>query len=192
MTGLKSKRSVRMGDRVYLRALDSSDLDNCHRWHNDGVIYGALVDPFRFISNDAEKSWLERRTRYSIDEISLAICVRGSSRHVGNIYLRKIDWISRNARLGIFIGEKEERSKGYGTSAIHQLLSYAFNDLGLKRICLTVLADNQTAVNVYNRCGFSIEGTLRNHVFKQGIWKDLIVMGICTEDQVRDEAESGI
>jgi len=171
-----------MSEPIYLRPLELSDLDRCHKWHNDRSLYDMLVGPFRFVSKQAEQAWLERKTGFSQSEINLAICIKESDKHIGNIYLREMDWISRHAQLEIFIGESGERSKGYGESAIRQLLHHAFSDLGLKRIYLHVLADNKTAIHVYEKKGFHFEGTLKNHVFKQGCWKDVMVMGLCADD----------
>jgi RimJ/RimL family protein N-acetyltransferase len=171
-----------MSEPVYLRALEASDLEQCHKWHNDGDLYKMLVGPFRLVSKQAEQAWLDRKTAFSPNELNLAICVKGSEEHVGNIYLREIDWIYRHAQLEIFIGERDKRSKGYGRSAMRQLLSHAFLDLGLKKLHLRVLAGNQAAINLYEKCGFIAEGRQRNHVFKQGGWKDVIAMGICADD----------
>jgi len=173
-----------MIEPIYLRALEISDLDRCHAWHNDGSLYETLCDHYRFVSRRAEEQWLEQRTAYSSssNEISLAMCVRETDRHIGNIYLRQINWICRRAELSIFIGDRKERSKGYGQSAVKQLISYSFSDLGLRRVYLGVLSDNPAAIHIYEKCGFKVEGTLRNHDFKQGQWKDEIIMGICAEN----------
>lgn len=171
-----------MGESIYLRALEATDVERCLAWHNDRNLYNTLVGPFRFVSRQAEQAWIEKRAAYSSTEISLAICVKASHQHIGNAYLREIDWISRNSQLGIFIGDQNARSKGYGQSAIRQLLSYAFFDLGLIKVYVHVLADNEEAIHVYQRCGFQVEGRLKNHIFKKGGWKDLIAMGVCSED----------
>lgn len=171
-----------MDEPIYLRALDASDGDRCHKWHNDRNLYETLCDAFRFVGKHADKEWLDRKTSYSTDEVNLAMCVRETGKHVGNIYLRQIDWISRRAMLHIFIGDREERSKGYGQSAVRQLLSYSFNDLGLRKVHLDVLADNRAAINSYEKTGFRIEGTYKNHTFKHGVWKDVVAMGAFAED----------
>lgn len=170
-----------MNEPIILRALEATDLERCHSWHNDRSLYETLCDHFRFVSSHAEEKWLEQRTSYanSSSEVSLAMCVRESGRHIGNIYLRQINWISRRAELSIFIGDLQHRSRGFGQSAVKQLLAYAFNDLGLKRVYLGVLSDNPAAIHIYEKCGFKIEGTLRNHDFKDGEWKDEIIMGVC-------------
>lgn len=171
-----------MDKTVYLRALEASDIEKCHKWHNDDGLYDTLVGPFRFVSKQAEQGWIERKAAFSLNEINLAICLKGSDKHIGNIYLREIDWISRRGHLSIFIGESGKSSKGYGQSAIRLLISYGFKDLGLKKIFLYVLEDNKAAIHVYEKCGFNIEGLLKNHVFQRGAFKNLIVMGICSND----------
>jgi RimJ/RimL family protein N-acetyltransferase len=102
--------------------------------------------------------------------------------HIGNIYLRDIDFISGRGELHILIGEPGERGKGYGSGAVRLLVDYAVKDLGLKRVWLNVLADNKPAIRLYEIIGFKIEGRLRNHVFKAGKFRDLLVMGILAED----------
>ena len=178
-----------MNRSVYLRALEMSDLDRIHKWHNDEELSEMLGGSFHFVSRHATQTWLERKTdfsSYSLPELRLAICVRGSDQHVGNVYLLDINWIVRHAQLQIFIGDRDERSKGYGQPALRQLLSYAFGDMGLKRIYLSVLPDNHVAIHIYEKVGFKVEGRFKNHLFKKGRWRDMIVMGICEDDYKLD------
>lgn len=171
-----------MTSPIYLRALELSDLDQVLRWHNDAALYESLGGTFRPVSRLSEEEWLRRRVAYSENEINLAICTVENEQHIGNIYLRDIDWISRRAEMHVFIGETVERNRGYGTAAIRWLIEYVFQQLGLVRIYLFVLSDNRAAISVYQRCGFSLEGTLRKHVLKNGELKDVVVMGLCSSD----------
>jgi len=164
--------------RVYLRALDEQDLERTLRWHNDPELYRTLVDGFRLVSKISEHEWLAKRTSYSPSEVNLAICLSPGDKHIGNIYLRPINLVSRHAVLGIFIGEQAHRGHGYGHQAISQALTHAFDDLGLERVYFEVLPDNKKAIQLYERVGFKTEGRLRNHVFKEGKFKDVLVMGI--------------
>lgn len=169
-------------DNVYLRALELSDVERTSRWHNDTELYRLLVSPFRYVGRSAEEEWLRRKCAYSQTEFQLAICLKDTAQHIGNVHLRNIDWVARVAEVGIFIGEAEHWSKGYGRQALRQILRHAFRDLGLLRIFLTVLEDNHRAIRAYEKCGFVAEGRLRNHAFKGGKFKDLIFMGICAGD----------
>lgn len=167
---------------VFLRALELDDLERTHKWHNDPDLYSSLTGTFRYVSMSAERKWIEKKAEFNDCEISLAICESKTKRHIGNIYLREISWIDRRAGLAIFIGEKDARSKGYGQSAVKQLVRYAFDELNLQKISLPVLVDNAVAQHIYEKCGFTIEGTLKRHVYKNGQFKDVLVMGICTDD----------
>ena len=168
--------------KILLRALEEADLGRTHHWHNDPELYSSLVSPFRFVSKTAESEWLRRKAGYSDSEVNLAICVRTTGEHIGNIYLGEIDWVSRTAVLGIFIGSSAHRSKGYGKEALCQLLSHAFFNLNLNRVSLEVLADNSAAIKAYEKCGFTVEGRLKSHIFKNGTYKDMLVMGICSHE----------
>lgn len=179
---------------IYLRALDVSDVERTWKWHNDSGLYEMLVNPFRYVSRGAEEEWIRRKLAYSQTELQLAICLKESHQHIGNINLRDIDWTARIAQVGIFIGEAEHRSKGYGSQALRLMLRHAFNDLGLLRLYLTVFEDNQCAIRAYQKCGFVVEGRLRKHAYKLGQFKDLILMGICMGDPGCDwqpEADHG-
>lgn len=169
---------------VYLRALELSDLERTHKWHNDPELYKMLGGTFRYTSRATEEDWLRRKQTYSVSvsEVNLAVCLAESLQHIGNIYLRNMDWVARNAELHIFIGEPDQRSKGYGEAAVRLLINYAFQDLGLLRLYLFVLEDNTPAMRVYEKCGFIVEGKLRRHAFKEGKFKDVLVMGICASD----------
>jgi RimJ/RimL family protein N-acetyltransferase len=172
---------------VYLRALEIDDLERTHRWHNDPSLYQTLVGPFRYVSLPAEEAWLRQKQAFSHQEVNLAICLPADSRHVGNIYLREIDWIARHAEVSMFIAEAEERSKGYGTAALRLAIQHAFGDLGLLRLYAFVLEENEPIRRVLDRCSFVVEGKLRRHAFKHGALKDVLIAGLCREDWPQGE-----
>lgn len=168
---------------VYLRALEMTDLERTLKWHNDQKLYEWLVSPFRYVSRAVEEEWLRRKNIFSQSEFQLAICLKENDQHIGNIHLRDINWVARFAEVGLFIGEEEHWSKGYGSQALRLVLRHAFNDLGLRRVFLTVLENNQRAIRSYEKCGFVVEGRLRQQAFKNGQFWDLLYMGICVGDQ---------
>jgi len=164
---------------VFLRALEMADLDRTLRWHNDPVLYETLGGAFRPVSRAVEREWLRRKRAPTAQEINLAVCAAKGRRHVGNIYLRNLDWVARYGELHLFIGDRSDRGKGYGRSAVRQMADLAFRTLGLRRLYLRVLADNAAAIKTYEKCGFVVEGRLRRHAFKGGRFKDMLVMGLC-------------
>ena len=71
-------------------------------------------------------------------------------------FIGNIEFFNRTfdaAEWGIVITTKMQ-NKGYGKEALMRSVEYGFNELGLKRIFLSVYADNPRAVHVYEKCGF--------------------------------------
>lgn len=110
----------------------------------------------RFISDrrdiyteDEEREYVQER----IDNQAMmySMLEKSTGDFIGNIefFNRRED----QAELGIAITAKMQ-DKGYGKEAIRSIVDYGFKEAGLKRITLSVFADNQRAVHVYEQCGF--------------------------------------
>lgn len=168
--------------RVLLRALSISDFDTIYKWHTSKELYTALMGPFRYVSEDAEREWLQNKAKFSNQEINLLICLIENSQPIGMISVRDIDWISRQGQLtGILIGELEYRNESYGSEAIRILLKHFFLDLGLHRLWAYVLSENEPSLKLFVKAGFLPEGKLKDHAFKDGQFKDVEVVGLCAD-----------
>lgn len=80
--------------------------------------------------------------------------------------------------MSILIADKEARGKGYGKSAIKQLLEIAFNQLKLHKVWLVVFEENEKARGLYRKCGFQEEGILKDEYFVKGKYHDMARMAI--------------
>jgi diamine N-acetyltransferase len=170
-----------MEKRIYLRALEPGDLDRIHKWHNDQDMYRIMGGHFHFVSKAATEEWLRKKTAYNTDEVNLAICIKETDQHIGNIYLRNIDWIDRQAEMQIWIGEPEMRIKGYGTEAHFLLQQHAVKDLGLRRL-YAYIQDGNPSRKLAEKLGLTYEGTMRNYAFVNGAWKDFLIFAVCFDD----------
>lgn len=97
---------------------------------------------------------------------------------IGSIRLDRIDLHDRRASLAIGIDDPTRLGRGLGTEAIRLVLQHAFTDLSLHRIAVRVLAFNQRAIRVYQKCGFRIEGLEREAASIDGAWYDDVIMGL--------------
>ena len=101
---------------------------------------------------------------------------------IGFVALDGIQWNNGNCMLSIGIGEKKNRSRGYGKEAMHLMLDYAFRELNLHRVGLNFIDYNGLAENMYISCGFVREGVIREFVHRDNEYYDLIYMGILRGD----------
>ena len=77
--------------------------------------------------------------------------------------------------IGICVHE-EWHGKGVGAELMRAILDLADNWLNLTRLELEVFAENEAAIHLYERFGFEVEGTLRQHAFRDGRYVDSKVM----------------
>lgn len=73
------------------------------------------------------------------------------------------------------------RHQGIG-SALMQVSLKAAKAYDLKRITLTVYADNTTAIGFYQRFGLQAEGLQRQAALLMGVYHDVVCMGLLFED----------
>lgn len=164
------------GTRVSLRRMTAEDTDTVVRLRSEP---GALAQLFSDAppTREAHLRWLADVEARG-DRHEFMIVDRETGQCVGTIGLSQIDRRHRRAEYGVLIGEPDARGKGLAADASRLLLRYAFGELGLHRIFLHVLADNEPALRLYERLGFKTEGCLRQHVSKSGRWRDVIIMAI--------------
>lgn len=168
--------------RIYLRALELDDYRTSIKWRNDDEIWNMVAGSKYFVSEAYEKKWVEDAIFNSANNLTLAICMKGTDEHIGYVYLNNIDWKNRSAFFAKLIGEKEFWGKGLAKEATLLMLYHGFYVLGLNRIEARQLCDNKSSIKVNEKCGFKTEGTLRKAIFKNGGYKDLNLMSIIRKD----------
>ena len=84
--------------------------------------------------------------------------------------------------MGIFIGDKNYWSKGYGTDAMRTLLRFAFGEANLHRVELEVFAFNPRAIRTYEKAGFELEGVRKQALFREGAWHDEHIMATLRDE----------
>jgi RimJ/RimL family protein N-acetyltransferase len=81
------------------------------------------------------------------------------------------------ADIGLWIGTPFQ-GRGLGTRVVHELTRYGFEVLGLNKIEGSVFVGNDASRRVFEKCGYSLEGTIRSAVRKRGVPVDEWIFGI--------------
>lgn len=167
------------GSLVRLRPFKDDDYKSIFDWRGDCELRKLAQFHSFPVTEPLEKEWLESILHSKSDKnISLAIEEIKEKKLIGYFQLKNINWISRVAWLGIIIGDKEARGRGYGKETMQLGKHYAFDILNLRKISLEVLADNKPAITLYQKLGFEEEGTFKQHFFFDGSYIDVNVMGL--------------
>jgi RimJ/RimL family protein N-acetyltransferase len=106
-------------------------------------------------------------------------------RLLGFAKLDGIEWSHGVSSLSLGIGSPDDRGKGYGSDALRLLLGYAFRELNLFRVDLSVPEYNQAAVQLFEKAAFSVEARRREALFLEGKRWDMLHMGLLREEWER-------
>ncbi|WP_327991879.1 GNAT family protein [Heyndrickxia sporothermodurans] len=71
-----------------------------------------------------------------------------------------------------------DRGKGFGYEAMELALDFAFYELNLNRVQLTVFDYNQSAISLYKKLGFQQEGSYREFIHRNGKRHDMLLFGL--------------
>jgi len=107
-----------------------------------------------------------------------AIYLQADGRHIGNIKLGPIQWLHRRAYLSLFIGDRTCWGKGFASEVIAAMRDWAFAELDLQKLNAGIYAGNLSSRRAFEKCGFSLEVTLRAEVVSRGQRLDLWRMGL--------------
>ena len=166
-----------VGEHIYLSPTSVEDAEKYTKWLNDFETTDYIGQSTKIYTVENEKNFLENCSKKE-NGVTLGIIKLDNDELIGNCGLKDIDSIGRTATLGIFIGDKEERNKGYGAEAIKLLLDYGFNYLNLNEINLDVYSFNERAIKCYEKVGFKEYGRRRECIYLNGKYYDLISMDI--------------
>lgn len=164
------------GERVILRPMEKFDTDDVVRMRQDRAVLAQLFSD-NPSTRESHLQWFEKMQAEGTRQ-EFMIVNRVTNRSVGTIGLSNIVIEHHRAEFGILIGDAKILGKGLAFEASELLLDYAFNKLGLRRVCLHMFSDNKPARGLYQKLGFIQEGTLKQYVYKNGEYRDVVVMAL--------------
>ncbi len=91
---------------------------------------------------------------------------KNSGEYVGEVYLANADWGVPCIEVGYFTVQ-QKGGMGYASEAARAACRIAFERLGVRRVELQCAADNEKSARVALRCGFTLEGRLRERTHKK-------------------------
>ena len=152
------------GDRIYLSPIDSNDYQTFTRWINDETLARGLGNfKFNFTEQD-EKEYLENSNKNG--NITFAIVRKEDNKMIGSYGLIIKDNVSRRIHIGGFIGDKEDRGKGYGTEALKLLSKYCFEILNAESLYSGIFEFNEASLKAAKKHIIMVEDSMMNIVLK--------------------------
>lgn len=156
---------------ILIRRADVSDAEAIVRiLESPGVVWGTLQVPYPSV-----QLW-RKRLEYNDEHFMYVACA--GQQVVGNLGLHLNPTRPRRkhvASLGMMVRD-DWQGKGVGTALMAAAVDMADKWLNLTRLELEVYTDNERAIHLYKKFGFEIEGTLKQHAFRDGVYVDSYFM----------------
>jgi RimJ/RimL family protein N-acetyltransferase len=184
-------KDIFKGKLVRLAAFDPEEIGKAYAGWNRDSEFHRLLDSDAAVLYSAQagiiffKKMLKEESPVSY---FFSIRTLDDNRLLGEIALDVIhNWVSRNAFVSLGIGSRHDWGRGYGTDAMKTMLRFAFTELNLQRVTLTVFEYNPRAIRSYEKSGFQHEGRMRGALLRDGKRWDMLYMSITAEDWKEQE-----
>lgn len=168
-----------VGERIYLSPMSVDDAPTYIRWLNDFDVTNGLGSSSRVETLESEKAWITSNA----GNPQFAIVRLSDDALLGNCGIQDIDQRMQRAELGLFIGDEENRGKGYGVEVLNLLLDFGFDYMNLNNILLKVYDFNEAAIACYKKVGFKEMGRRRQAYYLKGKFHDQVYMDILREER---------
>jgi RimJ/RimL family protein N-acetyltransferase len=129
------------------------------------------------------RAWLEDRAALWQDGLGrhLAVVETGSADYLGGINFHKIEPHHQRAEVGFWLAPWGRR-RGIGTASMRAACEWAFDNWDLHRLEMQTLTDNDGALTLAAKLGFTREGVLRQRNFERGKFVDLVMLGVLRDE----------
>jgi RimJ/RimL family protein N-acetyltransferase len=171
-------------DRLSLRPLTSSDLDDVHAYYSRPEVTRYLYWDTR--DRERSREALDDYSRWTTldgegDGIVLAMVLREVGRVVGQVSLHWHSEEHRHGEIG-FVVNPDHHGRGLAGEAATALLRLGFEDLGLHRITGRCDARNLASARLMERLGMRREAHLVENEFVKGEWTDELVYAMLEQE----------
>lgn len=175
---------------LLLRPIERADLPFLRDLANDPGVRENVVGWDWPLSIDGQERWFQRGV--DSDHTRRFVVEHEGGGSIGVTGLWEIDWRNRNAMSAIKLGGAEDvRGRGYGTRAIRLMTDFAFSDAGLHRLYARILSFNEASLGLYrDKCGWTVEGTSRQQVWRGDRYWDLVEVGILRDEYLAQREET--
>lgn len=171
------------GEKISLSPVCIDEAEKFAYWLNDLAIalpFGE--EAYSVVTAETQRRDLGKAGAPDANYHVFSIIENQTDKLIGRCLIFDIDYINRNAKMGLFIGDKECWNKGYGGETVRLLLDYGFNLLNFHSMLLYAYSFNEKAIHCYKREGFKEAGRIREARLIGHRRYDIILLDILAEE----------
>jgi RimJ/RimL family protein N-acetyltransferase len=166
---------MKIDNSLELRPLNSVDIDLVYELYNCPEVYEQGILGYTFPQNDLVikrkvESWLQAKDQkhYTINLDNIT---------VGIAQIYNISSINKKCSIGIIL-KPEIMEQGIGKKIFGALVNICFKNLNIHKIEINIEEKNTRSIKIVEASKFILEGTLKDSIFKNGEYKDVLLYGL--------------
>jgi RimJ/RimL family protein N-acetyltransferase len=166
------------GSQIRLTALTEDDLGAIAHWYQDPEFLRLYDSRPAHPKTETELGqWL---TELRKDKSTFVFGVRRLEGQdlIGYLEVDGVDWQHGVCGLGLGFGDRANWGRGYGFEATKLALAFAFNELNMHRVQVTVFDYNTRSTALVEKIGFRKEGVFRERLQRDGQRHDMLLYGL--------------
>lgn len=164
-----------IGERIQLIPLNDECFELTLKWVNSPDLRLYLGTRFPVSKIEHEK-WFNNKSKDMYNK-TFAIQIKETMKIIGLVGNNDFEVIDRTTSAFIYIGETDTRGSGYGKESLTLFANFCYESLNIRKIWAHVFEFNKTSLGLFNSLGFNNEGFLIEHVYRNGKYHNVIVLG---------------
>ncbi len=158
-------KRVKEDSNRHLRRLEESDAPFMLEWMSDPSINRFFKFSSESLNIESVLNFIRKAQNDYEDQLPLNLhyaVADGADEYFGTVSLKNIDQKNRTAEYAIST-RSIAKHRGYGQFATTEIIRIAFEKIKLEQIYLYVLPENEAAIKMYKKCGFT-ENPLKDDI----------------------------
>jgi len=161
-----------------LRPGDAEELAALYRANREFLAPFEPARPPEFFTGEGQRERLERQ----LADGTRPFAILDGDAIAGTINLFHIVRESlQSGTIGYWV-DRARNGRGLATSAVEDVVAYAFGELSLHRVEAATLVDNVPSQRVLEKAGFERIGVARNFLHVHGEWRDFVLFQRTADD----------
>lgn len=161
-------------DRLYYREITENDADIILKWRNSQEVRNNSFFQ-NIVTKENHSLWYDKYIKTG-KRIQFIFSNKENNIDIGCVYLSDFEHDKNTAEYGIFIGEKSNYNRGYGTEVTKTIIDFSFNILNISTLYLSVFERNIGAIESYEKAGFKrirTDNQLINNKYENVIYMNI-------------------
>ncbi|WP_332645334.1 GNAT family N-acetyltransferase [Lysinibacillus sp. 54212] len=165
-------------ERLLLRPFHESDAEDVSFMCNNYNVFKSTLNLPHPYTLDCALAWIaDHEQNFKDDRMyEFAITDKNSGKLYGAIGISNHQQF-KNGEMGYWIGE-EYWGNGYATEAAKAILDFVFKEKNYHRVYARYFKSNPASGKIMEKCGMKYEGILKDHIYKNDCFEDIVFYGI--------------